>query len=90
VTGVAHIGEQSGSVLTRPSRHSGNPVTSSTRVTGMPAAAIAAAVLPVETISTPARCNAAARRSSPVLSYTLTIARVMATFDTVSSSRRHV
>ena len=56
------------SVLTRPSRHSGKPVSSSTLVTGTPAAAIRAAVLPVETISTPAACSPEARSSSPVLS----------------------
>ncbi len=56
------------SVLTRPSRHSGKPVSSSTGVTGTPAAAILAAVLPVETISTPAACSPDARSSSPVLS----------------------
>ena len=42
----------------------GNPVTSSTLVTGRPAAAITAAVLPVETISTPARCSALMREAS--------------------------
>ena len=56
------------SVLTRPSRHSGNPVSSSTLVAGTPAAVIRAAVLPVETISTPAACSPEARSSSPVLS----------------------
>ena len=56
------------SVLTRPSRHSGKPVSSSTPVTGTPAAEILAAVLPVETISTPAACSPNARSSSPVLS----------------------
>ena len=56
------------SVLTRPSRHSGKPVRSSTGVTGTPAAAILAAVLPVETISTPAACSPDASSSRPVLS----------------------
>ncbi len=55
-------------VLTRPSRHSGKPVSSSTGVTGTPAAAIRAAVDPVETIDTPAACRAVASSSSPVLS----------------------
>ena len=55
-------------VLTRPSRHSGKPVRSSTLVTGTPAAAIAAAVLPVLTISTPAPASACASPASPVLS----------------------
>ena len=63
------------SVLTRPSRHSGNPVTSSTRVTGTPASAIRRAVDPVETISTPAACSPVARSSRPALSNTLTRAR---------------
>ena len=67
------------SVLTRPSRHSGKPVTSSTAVTGTPASAMAAAVLPVLTISTPHLCSAPARSASPVLSYTLISARLMAT-----------
>ena len=56
------------SVLTRPSRHSGNPVSSSTLVTGTPVPAMTAAVLPVETISTPASCSPRASSSSPVLS----------------------
>ena len=55
-------------VFTRPSRHSGKPVSSSTGVTGTPAAPILAAVLPVETISTPAACSPAASSSRPVLS----------------------
>ena len=55
-------------VFTRPSRHSGKPVSSSTGVTGTPAAAIRAAVLPVETISTPAACRPDARSSRPFLS----------------------
>ena len=42
------------SVFTRPSRHSGNPVTCSTGVTGTPASAIRRAVAPVLTSSTPA------------------------------------
>ena len=56
------------SVFTRPSRHSGKPVSSSTAVTGTPASAIRAAVDPVETISTPAACSPRASSSSPVLS----------------------
>ena len=63
------------SVFTRPSSVSGNPVSCSTRVTGAPAASIAAAVDPVETISTPASCSARASSGNPVLSYTLTSAR---------------
>ncbi len=63
------------SVLTRPSSTSGKPVRSSTLVTGTPAAAIAAAVEPVDTISTPPACRAVASSISPVLSYTLTRAR---------------
>ena len=55
-------------VFTRPSRHSGNPVSSSTGVTGTPAALILAAVLPVDTISTPAACSPDASSSRPVLS----------------------
>jgi len=55
-------------VLTRPSRHSGKPVSSSTRVTGTPAAAIVPAVEPVDTSSTPAACSAVASSVSPDLS----------------------
>lgn len=46
----------------------GKPVSSSTLVTGTPAAAIFPAVEPVETSSTPASCRPRARSSSPVLS----------------------
>ncbi len=56
------------SVLTRPSRHSGKPVSSSTLVTGTPAAAMRPAVEPVDTIATPASCSAGASSSRPVLS----------------------
>ena len=56
------------SVFTRPSRHSGKPVSSSTGVTGTPASAIRAAVDPVETRATPASCSARASSSRPVLS----------------------
>ena len=56
------------SVFTRPSRHSGKPVSCSTGVTGTPAAPIRAAVLPVEMISTPAACSPDASSSRPVLS----------------------
>ena len=55
-------------VFTRPSRHSGKPVSSSTGVTGTPASPIRAAVLPVEMISTPAACSPGASSSRPVLS----------------------
>ena len=44
-------------------------------MTGTPAAAIVAAVEPVETSSTPAACNALASSTRPVLSYTLISAR---------------
>ena len=56
------------SVFTRPSRHSGNPVTCSTGVTGMPASAIRRAVAPVLTSSTPAAASPAASSSIPALS----------------------
>ncbi len=72
-------------VLTRPPRHSGNPVTASTAVTGTPAAAMAAAVLPVDTISIPASCSKRASRSRPVLSYTLMIALAMTTLLTAAT-----
>src|SRR5215472_5548246 len=55
-------------VLTRPSRHSGKPVSFSTGRTGTPAAVIAAAVLPVDTICTPAACSAVASSVRPALS----------------------
>ena len=50
-------------------------MTSSTVVTGTPASAIRAAVLPVETSSTPAACRPWASSATPVLSDTLTSAR---------------
>ena len=53
----------------------GSPSRRSPAVTGTPAAAIVAAVDPVETISTPAACRPCASSSRPVLSYTLTSAR---------------
>ena len=56
------------SVFTRPSRNSANPVTSPTSVTGTPADLMAAAVLPVLTISTPAAASACASSASPALS----------------------
>ena len=43
-------------------------MTSSTGVTGTPAAAIRAAVDPVDTSATPAACSPRASSSSPVLS----------------------
>ena len=66
------------SVLTRPPRISGKPVTSSTGVTGMPRSRMRAAVEPVDTISTPASCRPRASSSRPVLSYTLISARRIA------------
>src|SRR5215469_2262844 len=72
------------SVFTRPSRHSGKPVISSTWVTGKPAAAIVADVLPVETIWTPAAVRAVASSASPLLSETLISARRIATLVTRS------
>src|SRR5262245_7900083 len=65
------------SVFTRPSNDSGNPVMSSTSVTGRPAALMVAAVEPVETSCTPAAASPAASSASPVLSYTLNSARRM-------------
>ena len=56
------------SVLTRPSRHSGNPVSCSTWVTGTPASARVRAVDPVETISTPDPARARPTSTRPVLS----------------------
>ena len=55
-------------VLTRPSRHSGKPVSSSTLVTGRPRSAISFADPPVETSSTPASCRPRTRSSRPALS----------------------
>ena len=63
------------SVFTRPSRHSGKPVTSLTGTTGTPASRSFAAVEPVDTISTPAAASARPRSTSPVLSETETRAR---------------
>ncbi|SHW60045.1 Uncharacterised protein [Mycobacteroides abscessus subsp. abscessus] len=55
-------------VFTRPSSTSGKPVTSSTGVTGIDAAAMVFAVDPVDTSSTPAAWRPLASSSSPVLS----------------------
>src|SRR5438093_2173527 len=56
------------SVFTRPSSISGNPVTSSTGVTGRPAPASTFAVPPEETRATPSSTSAEANPTSPVLS----------------------
>src|SRR6056297_1971794 len=58
-------------VLTRPSRHSGKPVSSETLTTGIPASSIFFAVPPVDTISIPISDNCFAKASMPVLSETL-------------------
>ncbi len=63
------------SVLTRPSRISGKPVTAETAITGTPASSSAVAVPPVDTISTPSRPSPAANSASPCLSETDTRAR---------------
>ena len=57
-----------------------------TSVTGIPAAEMAAADFPVDTISVPAACSAAASSGSPVLSYTLISARLSGTFVNSRSS----
>src|SRR5947209_5899744 len=64
------------SVLTRPSIISGKPVSSETSFTLRPAAAIALAVPPVETSSTPCAASALANSIRPVLSETERRARV--------------
>ncbi len=71
--GPAGVGEQPGmdagmQGLDPAFQALGKPVTSSTGVTGTPAAVIAAAVLPVLTICTPAAARAPASSASPVLS----------------------
>src|SRR5579863_5131282 len=63
-------------VLTLPSIISGNPVNSETSLTFSPAAAIALAVPPVETSSTPRLASARANSTSPDLSETDSKARV--------------
>ena len=82
------------SVLTRPSRISGKPVTSSTVVTGDAGARrCGPRVPPVETSSTPAACSAAASSTRPVLSETLTRARrtgILLNSGSSFSSRRMV
>ena len=65
------------SVLTRPSSSSGKPVTSSTVVTGTPAARSAAAVPPVEMISQPSWARPWAKATMPRLSLTEISARGM-------------
>ena len=54
-------------VLTRPSSISGNPVTSSTRVTGMPESLSSLAVPPVEMTVTPMSVRPLANDSTPLL-----------------------
>src|SRR5690606_10773745 len=72
------------SVLTRPSMISGNPVTSDTSVTAMPAARSASAVPPVDTITTPWRTRPAAKSTIPVLSETESRARLIGRFGFMS------
>src|SRR5436309_3854235 len=64
------------SVLTRPSRISGNPVYSSIARMSMPWSRSSRAVPPVDTISTPSSASPRAKSTSPRLS------------DTVNSARR--
>ena len=71
-------------VLTRPSRHSGKPVTSETSVTLTPSSARRFAVEPVETTSVPALMNASARTSMPPLWKTDTRARRIGRFVVVT------
>jgi hypothetical protein len=59
------------SVLTRPSKISGNPVTSEMPITGIPSLASRLAVPPVEMMSTPKPANSRAKSTIPVLSETL-------------------
>src|SRR5690606_1514876 len=54
---------------------SGNPVTASTAVTGMPASSRCFSVPPVDTISYPRSTRAWAKATMSVLSYTLNNAR---------------
>src|SRR5882672_2054718 len=63
------------SVLTRPPRISSWPVNSETSVTSSPASRSAAAVPPVERISTPRPARPRAKSATPVLSETETSAR---------------
>src|ERR1035441_1178621 len=58
-------------VLTRPSSISGNPVTSLTSATGMPASRSRRAVPPVEISSAPMAARPEANSMMPVLSVTL-------------------
>src|SRR6478609_1696145 len=62
-------------VLTRPPRISSWPVNSATSVTSSPASRSAAAVPPVERISTPRAARPLAKSPTPVLSETETSAR---------------
>src|SRR5689334_12727002 len=68
------------SVLTRPPKISGKPVTSLTERTSMPAPASSAAVPPVEITSTPSVRSPRASVSIPVLSATLSSARMGRSF----------
>ena len=65
---VGRRGSWGGASCTRPSSISGEPVTSSTRVTGIPAASSAVDVLPDDTTSTPSSCRPFARSTRPSLS----------------------
>src|SRR5258706_5812292 len=58
------------SVLTRPPKTSGNPVSSETERTGTPAARRCAAVPPVERVVKPCRTSARARSTRPLRSET--------------------
>ncbi len=75
-------------VLTLPSSISGNPVTSDTLVTRSPSRASAPAVPPVETSSIPRPARSLANSTSPVLSDTLSSARVMVPPRAASTGRR--
>src|SRR4051794_27285876 len=67
------------SVLTRPSRISGEPVYSSIARVSMPDAARNLAVPPVETISTPISASPRAKSTTPRLSDTVMSARATRT-----------
>src|SRR4029077_6444054 len=66
------------SVFTRPPSISGQPVSSATSRTGVPASRNRRAVPPVEIISIPSAASSRANSATPVLSYTLISARSIA------------
>ena len=75
-------------VFTRPPSISGDPVTSATSVTSIPASRSAAAVPPLETSSTPSSRRPRAKATTPVLSNTASSARRTSARRSLAPPRR--